>query len=297
MIRPVRFGYNAETAVNNAFQEKGPQQEVQVKALAEFDQFVKKLREQDIDVMVVEDTPEPHTPDSIFPNNWVSFHGDGSIKLYPMFAQNRRAERDKNVLPKIKAEFEVYGTYDLSDMEFGNKFLEGTGSMVLDRTNKIAYACISPRTDEELVLLWCRDHKYKPCCFDAEDEKGDPIYHTNVIMCVADKYAVVCLECIPDVAERDELKQNLAETGKMIIPISLEQVKQFAGNMLQVTNRSGKKILFMSSRAYHSLSITQENQLLQFNPIVHSPLDTIETNGGGSARCMMAEVYLNRLPG
>ncbi|SEN09807.1 hypothetical protein SAMN05216436_111126 [bacterium A37T11] len=293
----MRFGYNPETAVNNAFQQKSPQFDVQTKALAEFDSFVEILRKADVDVLVVEDTPEPHTPDSIFPNNWVSFHGDGTVILYPMFALNRRAERQKNVLRIIKDEFDYEWTDDLTGMELTDQFLEGTGSLVLDRKQKVAYVCISPRTDEELALLWCNKQQYTPCLFDAVDEHNEPIYHTNVMMCIADEYAVVCLECIPDLAERNELEQKLEETDKTIIPISLEQMRQFAGNMLQVTNKKGEKLLVMSSRAYHSLSIKQENVLLAFNPIIHSPLDTIETNGGGSARCMMAEVYLDRLPG
>ncbi len=297
MVRPVDFGYNAETAINNAFQEKGPQVGVQGKALAEFDAFVLRLRERDVDVLVIDDTPEPPTPDSIFPNNWISFHDDGTVNLYPMFAKNRRAEREKNVLPIIQTTFNYQRFVDLTEMELIGQFLEGTGSLVLDQEEQVAYACLSSRTNEELALLWCRDKQYEPWLFDAVDEHNEPIYHTNVMMCVADEYAVVCLECIPDLAERGALEQKLEESGKTIIPISIEQMKQFAGNMLQITNKFGEKLLVMSSRAYHSLSIAQENELLAFNSIIHSPLDTIETNGGGSARCMMAEIYLERLSG
>lgn len=293
MVRPVRFGYNAETAVNNAFQVAGhDDSSVQQKALAEFDNFVATLRSHDIEVVVVEDTPEPHTPDSIFPNNWISFHKNSTIVLYPMFAPNRRLERKEGVIEAIKERFQIDNTIDLTKNEASDVFLEGTGSMILDRENKIAYACISPRTDKNLFLEFCEEMQYEPVVFDAVDEKGRPIYHTNVMMCVADKYAVICLDSIQEHDERSVVVGALAQSGKVIVDISFEQMNHFAGNMLQVTNTHGERFLVMSSQAYHSLSEEQIAELSAFNPIIHVPLETIETNGGGSARCMMAEIYL-----
>lgn len=292
MIRPVNFGYNAETAVNNAFQVKGNDDDVQYKALKEFDEFVNVLRKNGVDVTVVDDTIEPHTPDSIFPNNWVSFHHDGSVLLYPMYATNRRAERKEHVLEKIAEKFSVERKIDLSRYEKENVFLEGTGSMVLDRENKIAYACLSPRTDERVLADFCRQMGYKSILFHAVDGNGKPIYHTNVLMCVAGKYVVICLDAIPDNREKGEVKDTIQGTGKSIIEITLHQMNHFAGNMLQVENSKGEKLLVMSTQAFEALSDGQKKKLESFNRIIHSPLMTIETNGGGSARCMMAEVHL-----
>jgi hypothetical protein len=292
MIRPVNFAYNAQTAVNNAFQVAGNTQDVQQKALKEFDDFVSKLRDNGIDVLVINDTPEPHTPDSIFPNNWVSFHSDGSVVLYPMYAHNRRLERKPNVLEKIKDRFTVSHILDLSDHENQEKYLEGTGSMVLDRQKKIAYACLSPRTDKDLLTEFCNKMNYQPVVFTAVDKKGKQIYHTNVMMCVGDQYIVICLESISDAEERTMVAATIKNSGKEIIEISVAQMNQFAGNMLQVYNSKGEKFLVMSTCAYHSLTDKQIKTLTSYNKIIHSPLDTIEINGGGSARCMMAEVHL-----
>lgn len=292
MIRPVNFGYNAETAVNNAFQVKGDDNDVQAKALKEFDGFVAILRENGVDVTVVEDTPAPYTPDSIFPNNWVSFHGDGSLLLYPMYAVNRRAERKQHVLDSIGKRFSITRKIDLSGYEKANIFLEGTGSMVLDRDNKIAYACLSPRTNEKVLGDFCAQMGYRASLFHATDGNSQDIYHTNVMMCVADKYIVICLDSVRDAAERAKLIDTIQETKKEIIPISLEQMNRFAGNMLQVENGTGEKLLVMSAQAFDSLSIEQKEKLKSFNRIIYAPLTTIETNGGGSARCMMAEVHL-----
>ncbi len=291
MIRPVRFGYNTQTAVNNAFQEQPTaQHDAQTQALKEFESFVEQLRSHDIDVLVVDDTPHPHTPDSIFPNNWVSFHDDTMV-LYPMFAENRRLERKPSVFEAVSSHFAVAKTIDYTDYEAQGRFLEGTGSFVLDRDDQVAYACLSPRTDEGLFNLFCEQLGYKPVVFQSFDQHGIPIYHTNVMMCVADQYAVINLDSIPE-SDRKEVVAALEGSGKTIIPISHEQMNRFAGNMLQVSNRYGKKFLVMSSQAYHALTDRQIKQLTSFNPIIHSPLDTIEKNGGGSARCMMAEVFL-----
>lgn len=291
MVRPSRFGFNAETAVNNAFQVAGNQNDVQEKALNEFDNFVALLREQHIDVLVVEDTPEPHTPDSIFPNNWISFHKNSTIVLYPMFAENRRLERKETVMDAIRSRFNIDSTIDLTKNESQDIFLEGTGSIILDRKQKIAYANISPRTDENLFKEFCEEMGYQPVIFEAKDERGQDIYHTNVMMCVGDSYAVICLECIPE-AQRDMVRETLENSGKRIVEISYEQMNHFAGNMLQVENTAGEHFLVMSAQAYDVLSPEQIETLTSFNPILKAPLYTIEQNGGGSARCMMAEILL-----
>ncbi len=293
MIRPVQFGYNKQTAVNNTFQEQASQSAavIQHQAVFEFDAFVERLRQNDIDVLVVQDTPIPHTPDSIFPNNWISFHDDGSVVLYPMFAANRRWERKQRVLKAIETRFMVCRKVDYTGNEAKGKFLEGTGSFVLDRENRIAYACRSPRTDESLFLEFCMEMGYEPIVFDATDGLGKAIYHTNVMMCIADRYAVVNLEGI-SVSDRASVISTLSNSGKTIVAINPVQMAAFAGNMLQVVNKHGKCFLVMSSQAFHSLQPAQVKLLESFDPIIHSPLDTIEQNGGGSARCMMAEIYL-----
>ncbi len=293
MIRPVRFGYNAETAVNNAFQVASANQEaVQQQAVKEFDLFVDKLRAAGVDVTVVQDTPEPHTPDSIFPNNWISFHADGFIQLYPMFAISRRLERKPEVIDAVRKKFKISGERDFSKAEAQGIFLEGTGSMVLDRENKISYACLSARTDAGLMKQWCDDNGYRAVTFDAVDATGAAIYHTNVLMAVADKYVVICLDAIPNFHEKGMLIHTIQSTHKTIIPISFAQMNHFAGNMLQVQNAQGEKILVMSEQAWLGLDHDQQNQLQSFNQVLYSDLKTIESNGGGSARCMMAEVHL-----
>jgi hypothetical protein len=292
MIKPVSFDFNAETAVNNLFQVRSSDNGIQEKALAEFENFISKLRQHKIDVTVIDDTPEPHTPDSVFPNNWISFHEDGSLLLYPMFAVNRRLERKQTVLDAIHQKFKVFRTIDLSEHENKNHFLEGTGSMVLDRDNKIAYACLSPRTDKKLLTEFCEKMGYTAISFTAVDAGGEPIYHTNVMMCVADEFVVICLNSITDASEKTQLLHSFTQTGKQLIEISFDQMNHFAGNMLQVHNTEDEKFLVMSSQAYHGLTGAQIAAIKHFNPIIHSDISTIETNGGGSARCMMAEVFL-----
>ena len=292
MIRPVRFGFNAETAVNNAFQVAADDAQTALKAQEEFDGFVQVLQQQGVDVTVVEDSADPHTPDSVFPNNWISFHEDGTVVLYPMFAANRRLERKPAVLDAIRQKFSITTTLDLSGHEQENVFLEGTGSMVLDRENKIAYACLSPRTDFFVLEEYCSKMGYRPVSFDAIDQQGRPIYHTNVMMCVAKEYVVICLDAIAAEHEKAEVSSAITKSGKKIIPISFDQMNHFAGNMLQVNNTNGEPLLVMSSQAYAALRPDQIKELNTYNRIVHAPLSTIETNGGGSARCMMAEVHL-----
>ncbi|MES2329571.1 MAG: arginine deiminase-related protein [Bacteroidota bacterium] len=292
MIKPVRFDFNAETAVNNLFQVNAEDHAVQEKALREFEAFISTLRDHGIDVTVIDDTAEPHTPDSVFPNNWISFHENGTVILYPMFAANRRLERKQHVLDAIEQKFSINQMIDLSIYEKDDRFLEGTGSMVLDRENKIVYACLSPRTDAKILRKFCEQMNYTAVSFAAVDADGQPIYHTNVMMCVADEFAVICLESIKDETERKTVADLLTKTGKQIIEISFGQMNHFAGNMLQVHNKEGKKFLVMSSQAHQSLTTQQLLSIEHFNPVIHSDISTIETNGGGSARCMMAEIFL-----
>lgn len=289
MIQPVNFGFNTETAVNNTFQH--PTGNVQEQALQEFIDFVALLRSNKIDVTVIADTAYPVTPDSIFPNNWISFHQSGQVFLYPMFAANRRLERKPDILERIQKEFVVENINDLTHYEINSSFLEGTGSIVFDRDNKIAYACLSARTDRAVLEDFCSRTDHTAVVFIAEDN-AQAIYHTNVMMCVADKYAVVCLDAITE--GKEELIAALDETNKVIIEISLDQVRRFAGNMLQLINTAGEVLLVMSSQAYYSLTAGQLSMLNGYNRILHSPLDHIETAGGGSARCMMAEVFLEK---
>ncbi|MDB5122327.1 MAG: amidinotransferase [Mucilaginibacter sp.] len=292
MIRPVNFGYNEETAGSNAFQKRdADNQVVQEKALHEFNNMVNVLRENGVDVTVVDDTVEPYKPDSIFPNNWVSFHDDGNVFLYPMQAENRRLERREDIIAKLEDHFAVKHVIDLSRFEAEGKFLEGTGSMVLDRQNKIAYACISPRTNREVLNLFCEQTSYKAICFDAVDEYGKAIYHTNVLMCIGSKFAVVCLDSIPNPHEKIVVTESLKST-KEIIDISFEQMNQFAGNMLEVKNKANENLIVMSKSAYKSLLNEQTVTLEKYGKLIYADINTIETNGGGSARCMMAEVHL-----
>lgn len=290
MIRPVHFGYNAETAVNNYFQQK-TDSTVQEKAVQEFDELVSKLRSNKIIVNVVEDTIEPHTPDSIFPNNWISFHEDNSVTLYPMFAVNRRKERKETVLQFIRDHFNITKINDLSFYEQSGVFLEGTGSMVLDRENKIVYACLSPRTNEDVLDHFCKLYKYSKVVFIAADSKGNLIYHTNVMLCIGSRFAVVCLEAILEEKERIQVIESLVSSGKEIISISLQQLHHFAGNMLELKNADGENILVLSTHAYQSLHQQQIDALEKYATILHSSLNTIETAGGGSARCMLAEIF------
>ena len=292
MIRPSHFDFNKETAVNNSFQINTGDHLVPEKALNEFDQFVIKLRSYDIDVTVVQDTADPYTPDSIFPNNWISFHSEDTICLYPMFAENRRKERKQSVLDQISSKFVLTNTIDFTEQEERARFLEGTGSMVLDREHKIAYACLSVRTDENILQQFCDEMGYTPLVFEAVDAEEYPIYHTNVMMCVADQFVVICLDSIHNQDEKDILIKTLLRTGKVIIQISIDQMNHFAGNMLQLENNSGTKYLVMSTQAFQSLTEEQIKQIKVFNEIIHSDISTIEKNGGGSARCMIAEIFL-----
>lgn len=296
MIEPIAFGYNAETAKNNYFQVEQTGSDIQSKALAEFNTFVGKLREKGINVITIKDTLDPHTPDSIFPNNWVSFHKDGKVVLYPMFASNRRVERREDIIESIREQgFDVVEVDDWSFSETQGHFLEGTGSMIFDHDNKIAYGSVSLRLDEKLFREFCTKYGFTPVVFHSFQTVGTerlPIYHTNVMMCVADKFVVICLDCIDDELEREKVVETIKGSGKEIIEISEEQMQQFAGNMLQVQNKDGNKFLVMSQTAYKSLSSEQVAAIEKYCEIIYSDLNTIEVNGGGSARCMLAEVFL-----
>ncbi len=292
MIRPLHFVYNPETAVNNSFQVKGNQENLSEKAVQEFDALVKTMRDAGIDVTVVEDSPEPHTPDAIFPNNWISLHEKGVYCLYPMFAPNRRKERKTEVLTLIQKKFNYDSLVDFTFYESENRFLEGTGSMVLDRDKKIAYACLSPRTDQCVLEDFCNKMNYQPVVFYSTNQQGLAIYHTNVMMCVADQFVVICLDSIADAEERKNVVRIILESGKEIMEISHNQMNHFAGNMLQVENSLGEKIMVMSTAAFSALTDGQKENLSKYNRIVHSSLENIETNGGGSARCMIAEIHL-----
>ena len=296
MIEPIAFGYNAETAENNYFQVEQKGADIQAKALAEFKIFVEKLKSKGINVITIKDTANPHTPDSIFPNNWVSFHNDGKVVLYPMFASNRRVERREDIVETIKNQgFEVTEIDDWSLPEIQGHFLEGTGSMIFDHDHKIAYGSVSLRLDENLFREFCKKYGFTPVVFHSFQTVGEerlPIYHTNVMMCVADQFVVICLDCIDDESERNNVAQTIKNSGKEIIEISEAQMQQFAGNMLQVQNKNGEKYLVMSQTAYQSLHAEQVSNIEKYCEIIYSDLNTIEVNGGGSARCMLAEVFL-----
>ena len=298
MIRPVRFRMNEQTAVNNYFQEDLDLKnaEINAKAQEEFDTFVDKLRAVGVNVIVENDDKLMDTPDSIFPNNWVSFHENGDVALYPMFAENRRKERRDEVFIRLENEgFKIENIVDYSNAENEGFFLEGTGSLLLDRINDKAYCALSPRADEDLFIEFCEDFEYTPIVFIAYqtvDGERLPIYHTNVMMCLAEKFAVICLDSIDDKKERKQVTKSLKEDGKAIISITESQMHQFAGNMLQVQGRLNQRYMVMSQAAHDSLTASQIAEIETHCPIISSSLETIETCGGGSARCMMAEVFL-----
>ena len=296
MIEPIAFGYNAQTAENNYFQVEQKGSDIHSKALEEFTAFADKLRSKGINVIIIKDTLDPHKPDSIFPNNWVSFHKDGKVILYPMFALNRRVERREDVMEIIRNKgFEINEINDLSSSETQGRFLEGTGSMIFDHENKLAYGSVSLRLDEQLFREFCEKYGFTPVVFHSYQTVGEerlPIYHTNVMMCVADRFVVICLDCIDHELERSKVIETIKNSGKEIIEISEEQMQQFAGNMLQVQNKNGEKFLIMSQTAYQSLHQEQISNIEKYCEIIYSDLNTIETNGGGSARCMLAEIFL-----
>ena len=301
MIRPINFRRNEQTAVNNYYQKESdnmlPETE-NAKAQQEFDTYVEKLRDIGVNVVVVNDTDEFDTPDSIFPNNWISFHENGTVGLYPMFAENRRLERREDVLEALEKQgFKIENIVDYTSAEDENVFLEGTGSLLLDRANSIAYCALSPRADEDLFIEFCEDFDKNPVIFTAYQTvigKREAIYHTNVMMCLGETFAVICLDCIDDKKERKNVVKHLQDSGKEIVRITESQVLNFAGNMLQVKGKNDKRYLIMSQAAYESLSPAQINIIEKHCDILSSNLDTIEACGGRRARCMIAEVFLPR---
>ena len=299
MVRPNSFRANEQTAVNNHYQ-KGitgvSQAQLELNAQEEFDQFVAKLRSIGVHVIVFEPKDGLDTPDSHFPNNWISFHENGNVGLYPMFAENRRTERREDVLEKLEESgFTINDIVDYTSAEDESLFLEGTGSLLLDRVNRKAYCALSQRADEELFIEFCEDFGYYPVLFTANQTvngKRTPIYHTNVMMCLAEGFVVICLDSIDDKKERKNVINHLKEDGREIIDITEEQVNNFAGNMLQVYGNGYQRFLIMSQAAYNSLTSDQISRIEKHTKIVASSLSVIEACGGGSARCMMAEVFL-----
>ncbi|MFA5556005.1 MAG: arginine deiminase-related protein [Flavobacteriaceae bacterium] len=302
MIRPVAFRMNEQTAVNNYYQkvlDNLSPKDANRKAQEEFDAFVEKLRKVGVNVIVVDDTHIPDTPDSIFPNNWISFHQNGDVILYPMFAENRRAERREDILDIVEdSGFAIENVTDYTLAEGASMFLEGTGSIVLDRANAKAYCALSPRADEELLIEFCEDQDMAPIIFHAYQTvngKRELIYHTNVMMCIAEKFAVICADSIDDKQERKLVLDSLKSDDKEVILITEDQVNNFAGNMLEVRGENNKSYLVMSKSAHQSLTSDQISKIEKYSEILSSSLDVIEACGGGSARCMMAEVFLPKI--
>lgn len=299
MVRPINFRMNEQTAVNNYYQKVLDNilpETINRRSQQEFDSYVEKLRGIGVHVIVVSDNTEHDTPDSIFPNNWVSFHENGTVGLYPMFAENRRFERREDILETLEEHgFKIDQIVDYTSAEEEDVFLEATGSLLLDRVNRKAYCALSPRADEDLLIEFCEDFEYTPVPFTSNqtvDGERKPIYHTNVMMCLGETFAVICLSSIDDKKERKNVIKHLKADGKDIIDITEAQVNSFAGNMLQVKGANDKRYLIMSQVAYDSLTKNQIQTLEKHSEILSSSLDIIEACGGGSARCMMAEVFL-----
>jgi len=295
MVRPARFAFNAETAASNHFQRSLASltaAEIQQQAFAEFDNVVRQLRAQQVNVLVIDDTPEPPKPDAVFPNNWLSTHPDGRVLLYPLHAPNRRPERRTDILETLSQRFQLREIIDFSGHEAENHFLEGTGSIIFDHRHRLAYACLSPRTDAGLLGEVAGLLGYRPLVFHAHDAQGQAIYHTNVMMCIGAEFVVVCLESIRDEAEQQAVIESLNTTGHEIIPITLTQVACFAGNMLTLQAAAGRELLAMSQSAFDVLTPEQRTTLERYCELLPLPIPTIETIGGSSVRCMLAEVFL-----
>ena len=293
MVRPAAFGYNNETAESNAFQNQVTlsKEEILQNALIEFDGAVEILRDAGVEVFVAQDTPFPEKPDAVFPNNWISFHSKGELILYPMEARNRRCERRLELVVELQQKLNFSQVFDLSYFEEKFMFLEGTGSVVFDHENKKAYAAISSRTNEEVLNELCAHLNYNPILFHAEDEQGLAIYHTNVIMCVGANFVVICLEAIATASERVLILETIRNSGKEVVDISMSQLRNFAGNMLALKGRDDDALLVLSATAKESLNQNQLNFLSERTRLVVLPIETIEAIGGGSARCMLAEIF------
>jgi hypothetical protein len=294
MVRPAAFGYNLETQETNAFQSSSTfsAKDIQARATTEFDGAVETLRRSGVSVFIFDDTPDAAKPDAVFPNNWISFHSDGTVVLYPMLAKSRRPERRMDIVESLRQDFEIGEIVDLSAYENSECFLEGTGSIVFDHANRIAYACLSPRTDADLLSAVCERLEYRPIPFLAAEAGGQAIYHTNVMMCIADRFAAVCLDCISDEQEREMVVDSLTEGGHEIVDISFGQMHNFAGNMLGLRTADGRNLLALSQRAFNDLTSGQIRTIENYCEMLPLAIDTIETVSGGSARCMMAEIFL-----
>lgn len=294
MIRPAAFGFDTQTASTNSFQQthEATPQSIQEMALAEFDHAITLLRKKQIEVMVYEDLPFPHKPSAVFPNNWFCTLPDGTIAVFPMQTPGRAEEKRNDILEDLSVKYTVSNIEDWSEYEAESRYLEGTGSMVIDYDHKIIYACISPRTNADVLEKFASAHGYRAIVFNAKDRNGIPVYHTNVLLCIADAYAVLCEDVFTDETELIAVKQLLIGTGHEIIPISYNQMLGFAGNMLQVQNKKGKKYLILSEQAFKSLRTEQKKKLQSYNPLIKIPVYTIEAVGGGSIRCMMANIHL-----
>jgi hypothetical protein len=297
MVRPSSFGFNPQTAITNAFQQNESESALNVarKALDEFNRMVDTLIAHDIDVIVVDDPNDQIRPDAIFPNNWISFHEDGTVILYPMLAENRRLERTIPVIENIKSKFQVTQVIDFSGYESKNQFLEGTGSVVFDYPNKVAYASRSARTNEEVLINLCKKIGFEPIVFDAVDENGQPIYHTNVLMCVGVNFAVVCLDAIKGEEDQEKLLQKLSDTNHKVVAISYEQMRAFAGNMIEVQTKSGEPVVLISEKAFNSLLPGQLDAISRHAEPIPLSIHTIEQFGGGSVRCMVAAVFNKKM--
>jgi hypothetical protein len=295
LIRPSNFTFNSQTAASNAFQNKIETEnndKIRSKVLIEFEMVTQKLKSKGVNVFIFDDTIDPPKPDAIFPDNWATFHQDGTVILYPMCASNRRHERRQDIIDTLRKDFIIREVIDLSKYEKENRFLEGTGSIIFDHQNKIAYACLSPRTDKELFISVCELLHYKPVYFHSYDKDGKEIYHTNVMMCIGEKFAVICLTSISDRQEKESVVSSLSNTGHQIIDITFEQMSNFAGNMLAIKNNNNKTILALSQSAFYSLTKNQKEEIEKHCELVPLSIKTIETIGGGSARCMIAEIFL-----
>lgn len=297
MIRPAAFGFNEETAANNFFQSDSGinNEELQQKALAEFDNMVQALRNHDINVIVIDDTKEPAKPSAIFPNNWLSTSPEGIISVFPMYAPNRRTEKRDDILKILAEKFIVNDVQDWSEFEAEGRFLEGTGSMVMDHDNKMIYAAVSERTNLSVLEKFAAANGYQAIVFLATDKNGHPVYHTNVVMTLGEKFCVLCEEAIDEEWELIAVRQLLESTSHNIISITREQMHSFAGNMLEVKNSKGENVLLMSETAFDSLRKEQKQMLEAYAKLLPVAVPTIEQVEGGSVRCMIAEVYLERM--
>jgi hypothetical protein len=294
MVRPANFGFNQETAINNAFQYEDTSlnpEDIREKALVEFDEMVEKIKAKGVEVIVVEDTLRPVKPDAVFPNNWISFHENGTVVTYPMFSPLRQQERREDVLNTFRSRFRFESWIQMETAEQSNRYLEGTGSLVLDRVHRVAYACISERTHPVLLKEFSRKMDYEVLAFHSEDRSGKAVYHTNVVMSIGERFALICMESVKDSRERAKLYGKFRLTGKEVVEITFDQMHSFAGNLLQITNKESRNLIVISQTGFDSLRDDQKEKLSKHGELLPVAIPTIEKYGGGSARCMIAEVF------